>query len=114
MPPSALQTGQYVIVTFAGLDSSGQNPAPVTISSFTIDNHAMAYANQKDPTSLYVVARGPVGAFRLNAACKSAAGNTINVVQDFSVSGGDAASVVVTVSAPSGNFIGVPGIPAGW
>lgn len=108
-----LQINQNTVVTVAGKDSAG-NVAPISIASFSIDNHALAYAVQRDASSIWVVSKGPEGQFTLSVVGTSALGASITQTIGFNVVAGDATQEILTPSAPGGWNLTVPDQPAGW
>lgn len=110
---NTLQINQNTVVNLTGNDSAG-NAASLIIKSIAIDNHALAYAVEKDATDVWVVSRGPEGAFSLTVIGTSAGGVDVSASQTFSVVAGDAVTAVLTPSTPGGWNLTVPAIPAGW
>jgi hypothetical protein len=108
-----LSINQNTVVNVTGKDAAG-NAAPITITSFAIDNHAMAYAVQKDSNNIAVVSKGPEGNFTLTVVGASAAGVAVTATLQFGVVAGDATVEVLTPSAPAGWSLLVPDQPSGW
>jgi hypothetical protein len=121
MAATTLLPNQQVAVTLSGVDVGG-NPAPVTLTSFTVDNHAIIYAlgNADNSTipgnEILVVARGPVGTATLTVNANDANGNALPPqAMQFSVeSTGTAVSLVLTVGTPATQTLNTPAAPSGW
>lgn len=115
-----LQPGQQAIVTVAGADA-GSNPAPVTITSYTVDNHAIVYAVGNDINQLVpageidIVARGPAGTAVLTVNANNALGSALPPeTTTFIGETGPAVGFTLSVGAPFATGPNTPGIPAGW
>lgn len=122
MGTTPMMPGQQAIVTVAGQDDgTPPNPAVASITSYTVDDHAIVYAVGNDvnpiiPTGeILIVARGPIGNATLTVNANNALGSALPAqTAVFAVSGGPAVGFTLSVGTPFATGLNTPGIPAGW